>query len=84
MAVNQEDKGFQQFDAELCLLGLHIRCQQPAAFKMPTWQHFLGVLATKVCPMEEILFAILVEIQTLLEQTNFSFQTYTKSTICIF
>jgi hypothetical protein len=43
----------------------------------------LGVLVPRVCSMEESLLAILMNIQTLFNQTNFYYQTYTKSTIYI-
>jgi hypothetical protein len=51
---------------------------------MPIWQHFLEVLAPRVCPVEENLFTIFMKTQTLHKRTNFSFQTYTKFTICVF
>jgi hypothetical protein len=47
--------------------------QWTRASKISTWQHFLGVLVPKVCPVEENLSAIFMEIQTLLKWTNFSF-----------
>ena len=52
---------------------LEANCQWTKASKIPTWQHFLGVLVPKVCMVEEKLSTIFMEIQTFLEQTNFFF-----------
>jgi hypothetical protein len=41
-------------------------------------------LVPRVSLVEESLSAIFMEIQTLLEWTNYYFQTYTNSAICIF
>jgi hypothetical protein len=38
--------------------------QLTIASKMPTWQYFLGVLVPRVCPVEENLSIIFMEIQT--------------------
>jgi hypothetical protein len=48
------------------------------ASKTLTWQHFFGIMAPRVCLVEENLFAVFMETQTLPEWTNFSFQTYTN------
>jgi hypothetical protein len=58
--------------------------QQTMASKTSTCQQFLGVLAPRISQVEENLSAIFMQTQTLFKQTNFSFQTYTKYTICIF
>jgi hypothetical protein len=43
----------------------------------------LEVLAPRICVVEEIFYHNINGNPTLLEQTNFPFQNYTKSTICI-
>jgi hypothetical protein len=53
--------------------------QQITASETPIRQHYLEVLAPRVCLMEESLSIILIEIQILLEWTYFSFQTYINS-----
>jgi hypothetical protein len=63
---------------------LKVNDQNTTSSKMPTWQHFLWVLAPRVCLVDKSLCTIVMETQTLLKKTNFSFQTYTNSTICIF
>jgi hypothetical protein len=47
--------------------------QRITTSKTPTWQHFLGVLAPRVCIVEKNLSTILMEIQTLLKRTNYFF-----------
>jgi hypothetical protein len=58
--------------------------QQTTTSKTPTWQHFLGVLGPRVCPMEEILIRNIYRNPNSPQTNKFSFQTYTKSIIYIF
>jgi hypothetical protein len=77
MPIGQEDKGFQQFDwwrAKVFILDLHTRGHQTTAFKTPIWQHFLGILAPRIYPMDESLSAMLMEIPTFLKHANFLFK----------
>ena len=52
------------------LLGLHTS-GQTLKVKVPTWQHFLALLAPRVWPLEKSLGASKTEIQTLVERSNF-------------
>ena len=45
---------------------------------MPTWQHFLALLAPRVWPLEKSLGASKTETQTLVERSNFFLIKYSK------
>ena len=46
---------------------------------MPTWQHFLELLAPRVLPLEKSLGASKTETQTLVERSNFFSIKYSES-----
>jgi hypothetical protein len=58
--------------------------KKTAPSKTLTWQHFLWVLAPRVWHMGQSVSTTLIKIQSILDRTKFSFQTYTNSSICIF
>jgi hypothetical protein len=52
-------------------LALEANTLKTMSSKMPIWQHFLWILAPKICLVEERLPTILMEIQNLLEGAIF-------------
>ena len=62
--------------------GLHTSGQTPKVFKVPTWQHFLALLALlapRVWPLKKSLGASKMETQTLVERSNFFSIKYSES-----